>query len=135
MIEVQITVKPHEHYYESFRVEVEYQDGRARTRIYDETCADSVNNMKMDVLGLMIYQASPEARAPMEVPVMDAFIEHYYESTDADARVERFFAEFGRLDFTDTDLVPVKNIAVFHHDAEGRISECSVSLNIVGEYD
>lgn len=134
MIEVQITVKPHEHYYESFRVEVEYQDGHAHTRLYDEACPDSVNNLKMDVLGLMIYQASPDAREPMDVPVMDAFIEHYYESTDADARVEKFFAEFGRLDFID-ELVTVKNIAVYHHDAEGRIRECSISLNIVEGYE
>lgn len=129
MIEVQITVKPNIHQYISstYRVEVEYQDGTPVTVLYPE--GDN-RELSLDLLGLMIYQASPDAREKMDVPIIDAYLEYFEDSVDADERVEAFFDRYAQFDFVG-DLESIKNIAVFYHNARGVVYECKLSLNIL----
>lgn len=131
MIDVQITVKPnnHQHIFSTYRVEVEYQDGTPVTQLYPE--GDN-RALSLDLLGLMIYQASPDAEEKMEVPIIDAYLEYFEDSVDADEQVEVFYDKYGQFDFVG-DLTPIKNIAVFYHNARGVVYECKLSLAILGE--
>lgn len=131
MIEVQITVKPNTHQYifSTYRVEVEYQDGTPVTVLYPE--GDN-RELSLDLLGLMIYQASPDAQEKMDVPIIDAYLEYFEDSIDADERVEVFFDRYAQFDFVG-DLESIKNIAVFYHNARGVVYECKLSLSILDE--
>lgn len=131
MIEVQITVKPNSHQYifSTYRVEVEYQDGTPVTKLYPE--GDN-RELSLDLLGLMIYQASPDAQEKMDVPIIDAYLEYFEDSVDADERVELFFERYAQFDFVG-ELESIKNIAVFYHNARGVVYECKLSLAILDE--
>lgn len=131
MIEVQIHVKPNNHQYifSAYRVEVEYQDGTPVTKLYPE--GDN-RELSLDLLGLMIYQASPDAQEKMDVPIIDAYLEYFEDSVDADERVELFFERYAQFDFVG-ELESIKNIAVFYHNARGVVYECKLSLAILDE--